>query len=215
MNGIRFLVTAGPTREPIDPVRFISNRSSGKMGYAVASCASARGHAVILVTGPVSIDPPSGVEVVRVETAEQMNAAVRKAFRRCDCLIMAAAVADYRPARPSRHKLKKGSAGLNLDLVRTPDILEGLKPLKAGRIVVGFAVETRDLLENAAGKLRRKGLDMIVANSAEAFDSEDSAVHFITPEGRVETFRRRPKSATALAIIQRVEAEFARRSQKR
>ncbi len=210
-NRLRFLVTAGPTREPIDPVRFISNRSSGRMGYAVASRALARGHAVVLVTGPVSLEPPAGAEVLRVETASQMNRAVQAAFRRSDCLVMAAAVADYAPANPSKRKIKKSRDTVSLTLRKNPDIVAAAAARKGPRIVVGFAVETESLLENARRKLARKGLDLIVANDAGAFDSGVSTVHFLSPDGSCVAYRNRRKTDTAEALVRWVETACALR----
>ena len=165
---MKILVSAGPTREPIDAVRFLSNRSTGRMGCAVARAAAEAGHEVALVLGPVAIEPPDGVRVVRVETALQMRDALRAELPAADALVMAAAVADFRPARPAARKLHKGAMPAALRLVRNPDILAGLRPLKGSRIFCGFAAETDDVLASAAGKLARKGLDLIVANDVTA-----------------------------------------------
>jgi phosphopantothenoylcysteine decarboxylase/phosphopantothenate--cysteine ligase len=168
---MRFLVTAGPTREAIDPVRFLSNRSSGRMGYAVAAAAAARGHETVLISGPVSLAAPAGVRVVRVVSAEQMLSAVRSEFPSSDALVMAAAVADFRPRRASRHKVKKAGAELTLDLERTVDILEAMRGIKQERVVVGFAAETGDPVAEAQRKRRDKGVDLIVANDVLATDA--------------------------------------------
>ena len=166
---MKFLITAGPTREPIDPVRFLSNRSSGKMGYALAEAAAARGHEVTLISGPVALPPPKDVQVVRVVTAADMLAAVKLHLRRNDVLIMAAAVADWTPVRVAKRKLKKGGAQrLTLELKPTPDILKSIAPLKGKRMFVGFAAETHNVAAEAKRKLREKNLDLIVANDVTA-----------------------------------------------
>jgi len=162
--GKKILVTAGPTVEPIDPVRYITNRSSGKMGYAIAVAARERGGEVTLVSGPVHLTVPAGVNLVRVETAEEMLQAVLNAYDTADIVIKAAAVADYRPVRAAEHKLKKDSADLTLVLEENADILKELGSKKSRQILVGFAAETEDLLTNAQKKLVEKNLDLIVAN---------------------------------------------------
>lgn len=164
--GQRVLISAGPTQEAIDPVRFISNRSSGKMGYAVAAAARERGAAVVLVAGPTALPPPAGVEVVPVCTAEEMGKALAARFGWCTVLVMAAAVADFRPKRAAAHKLKKGKAQTEtLELAPTEDILESLARRRTKQIMVGFAAETQDLVRHATDKLTRKSLDLIVANN--------------------------------------------------
>ncbi|MEW6356879.1 MAG: phosphopantothenoylcysteine decarboxylase [Planctomycetota bacterium] len=162
------LVTAGPTREHIDDVRFISNASSGRMGYAVARAAAAAGHRVVLISGPVERTVPPGVKLVPVTSAIDMRKAVRDAFPRSDCVIMTAAVSDYRPARRTRGKMKKGPAKLTLDLVRNPDILAEIGRRKGCRLLIGFALETADAEKNARAKLDAKNLDYIVLNSPAA-----------------------------------------------
>jgi len=168
---MRILVTAGPTREPLDPVRFLSNRSSGRMGYALAACAAARGHRVTLVSGPVSLPPPPGVTLCAVGTAQEMLEAVVRELRACDALVMAAAVCDWRPATVSRSKLKKRAGLSELPLAPTPDILAHVRPRKGRRIFVGFAAETGNPIAGARRKLREKGLDLIVANDVSQADS--------------------------------------------
>ncbi len=165
---MKILVSAGPTREPIDAVRFLSNRSTGRMGIAVARAAAEAGHEAVLVLGPTAVEPPAGVRVVRVETALQMRAALRAELPAARALVMAAAVADFRPARPAARKLHKGEMPAAIRLVRNPDILAGLRPFKGDRIFCGFAAETDDVLASAARKLARKGLDLIVANDVTA-----------------------------------------------
>lgn len=181
---MRILITAGGTREYIDPVRFISNASSGRMGYALARAALKAGHEVTLITAPTALKPPARAKVVPVESAAQMFQAVKECFPECDCLIMAAAVADYTPARPAKTKLKKQAARLTLELKPTLDILKWAgRQRRVGcahhgpKMVVGFALEDKDLLANAEKKLREKHLDMIVANAPDAIGGEKTTVH--------------------------------------
>lgn len=171
LAGKTIMVTAGPTREEIDPVRFISNHSSGKMGYALARAARLRGARVILVSGPVNLSPPCGVELVSVESAEQMQEAVLSRLQGCAAIIKAAAVADYRPLRRRAEKIKKADAGMKLELTRNPDILATLGEMKQRPLLVGFAAETGNLEMFAARKLKEKHVDMIVANDVSAPDA--------------------------------------------
>jgi phosphopantothenoylcysteine decarboxylase/phosphopantothenate--cysteine ligase len=165
LDGETVLVTAGPTVEDIDPVRFLSNRSSGRMGYRIAEAARDRGASVVLVSGPTSLEPPAGVEVVRVRSAEEMEKACKARASSATVVVAAAAVADYRPASPSASKVKKKDGPLSLGLVRTPDVLKGLGAARGeGVVLVGFAAETGDIEANAAAKLVAKNLDLIVAN---------------------------------------------------
>ncbi len=188
----RVLVTAGPTREALDPVRFVSNRSSGKMGYALARAAAVRGAAVTLVSGPVAAPEPEGCEVVRVETTSEMYDAVLSRAAKCDVLIAAAAPADYAPASPAAQKIKKRAEPLTIELEPTPDILaECGRRKQAGQLLVGFAAETENLLANAGEKLRSKNLDLIVANEVSGdcvgIDSDRNAGHILFASGeRVE-----------------------------
>ncbi|MHC4777790.1 MAG: phosphopantothenoylcysteine decarboxylase domain-containing protein [Planctomycetota bacterium] len=198
---MQFLITAGPTREPIDGVRFLSNRSTGKMGFAVAEAALKAGHDVILVFGPGGLALPSGAVPVAVETALEMEEAVKAKIRHADALVMSAAVADYRPETKIEGKFKKGEGEWVLTLVRNPDILAGAGRIKGDRIHVGFAVESSDLLENASLKLEAKNLDLIVANGLAAFGADRSTVHFLTPDGPTETFSGLPKSEIAQRIV--------------
>ena len=166
---MKILVSAGPTREPIDAVRFLSNRSTGRMGIAVARAAAEAGHEAVHVLGPTAVEPPPApVRTVRVETALGMLDALRAELPAADALVMAAAVADFRPAAPAARKLHKGEMPAAIRLVRNPDILAGLRPFKGDRIFCGFAAETDDVLASAARKLARKGLDLIVANDVAA-----------------------------------------------
>lgn len=189
--GLGVLVTAGPTVEDFDPVRFLSNRSSGRMGYAVAEAARDRGARVVLVSGPTSLEAPRGVEFVEVRSARDMERAVDSKVGGADVVVMAAAVSDYRPAETAPQKVRKSDGDKDLHLVRNPDILAGLGARKAGRFLVGFAAETNDVLEHAAEKLRRKGLDLIVANDVSRSDrgfasGENAAVFLDASGGRID-----------------------------
>ncbi len=186
LEGRRVLVSAGPTIEDIDPVRYISNRSSGRMGYAIAAAAEARGAEVTLVSGPVELPPPAGVTVVAVRSAKEMSAAVKLHADQADVVVMAAAVADYRPARLAPEKLKKQEGSMTLDLERTEDVLASLGR-RAGRTLVGFAAETEKLRDYARRKLEKKGLDLIVANDVSrqdaGFGSDRNAALIIDASG--------------------------------
>jgi len=198
---MRILVTAGPTREHLDDVRFISSASSGKMGFACARAAREAGHRVTLVAGPVGLASPAGVRTVRVTSALEMRRAVEAAFPRADAVIMTAAVADYRPSRRFRGKIKKGARSLAVRLVRTPDILRSLGARKGRRVLVGFALEVRDAEREALRKAAEKNLDYVVLNSPRAFgaDRMDAAVF---RGGRiVRRFRRASKEAVAAWIV--------------
>jgi phosphopantothenoylcysteine decarboxylase/phosphopantothenate--cysteine ligase len=216
LEGETVLVTAGPTVEDIDPVRFVSNRSSGKMGYRLAEAARDRGARVALVSGPVSLSPPGGVEVVPVRSAEEMQRAVAERVGPATVVIAAAAVSDYRPARASTSKLKKGKGPLTLDLVRTPDILEGLGRAKAGRILVGFAAETGDILENARKKLEAKNLDLVVANDVTrpgaGFGGDTNAVVLVRRDGSRADVPLASKREVAERILDEVRALRAARA---
>lgn len=212
MTGKTVTITAGPTREKLDPVRFISNFSSGKMGYALAEEAARRGARVILVSGPVALEARNPlIEVRRVESAEEMLAKARKAFAGSDIAIMCAAVADYRPAAVSPSKLKRGdSPAMTLELVRNPDIAATLGSEKRpGQTLVGFALETDDAIAHGADKLRRKNLDMIVVNSladkGAGFGTDTNLVTIITADGRRTAGTLKPKSAVAADIIDSIE----------
>lgn len=204
---MRFLVTAGGTREYIDPVRFISNASSGRMGYALARAALKAGHAVTLITAPTALKPPAGATVVSVESAAEMFAAVKEHFARCDCLVMAAAVSDFTPTRPSKTKIKKdGGPRPTLQLKPTPDVLRWAGRHKsASQIVVGFALEDRNLRDNADRKLRDKHLDMIVANAPAAIGAPTSYLHIKTIDSDWIEIAESRKIASAKYIIRQVE----------
>jgi phosphopantothenoylcysteine decarboxylase/phosphopantothenate--cysteine ligase len=187
LAGRRVLVTAGPTREPIDPVRYVTNRSSGRMGYAVASAAVRAGAEVLLVSGPAEIPAPDGMEVVRVETAQEMLEAVHARVAGTDVFIAAAAVADYRPAVVADHKIKKKSDTLALELERAPDVLASVSALPEPPFLVGFAAETQELEAHARIKLESKNLDLIAANAVgpdRGFDRDDNALVCLWPGGR-------------------------------
>jgi phosphopantothenoylcysteine decarboxylase / phosphopantothenate---cysteine ligase len=205
-DDMRFLVTAGGTREYIDPVRFISNASSGKMGYALARAALKAGHKVTLITAPTALKPPAGAEIIRVETAAEMFKAVKKHFPKCDCLIMAAAVADYTPAHSSKTKLKKQTARLTLELKPTPDILKWAgRQKKPGQTLVGFALEDRDLRANAERKMREKHLDVIVANTPGAIGADTSTLHVKTSNSDWVEIGATRKTASAGRILRTIE----------
>jgi phosphopantothenoylcysteine decarboxylase/phosphopantothenate--cysteine ligase len=208
LAGERVLVTAGPTREEIDPVRFISNHSSGKMGYAIARQARLRGAEVTLVTGPTALDVPYGVEVIRVESAEEMRQAVLAKLEAIDIVIKAAAVADYRPTLRAEMKVKKTASHLAIELEKNPDILAEIGARKEGRTLVGFAAETEDLVGNATSKLNRKNLDMVVANDVSlegaGFHVDTNIAKLLFRDGRVEELPLMGKEELAGIILDRV-----------
>ncbi len=216
LAGRHVLVTSGPTHEAIDPVRFIANRSSGKQGHAIAAAAKALGARVTLVSGPVAIPPPDGVEVHRVESAEDMLAAVRGALP-ADIAVFAAAVADWRVASTSRQKLKKlpTRTAPTLTLMENPDILKSISSLKSDRpaLVIGFAAETQDVLQNGARKLASKGADWIVANDVSedtgTFGGDGNTVHLLTPAG-VESWPAMSKSAVATQLMEKAAHAITR-----
>jgi phosphopantothenoylcysteine decarboxylase/phosphopantothenate--cysteine ligase len=205
LAGETVLVTAGPTEEPVDPVRFLSNRSSGKMGYAIAESAAARGARVILVSGPVHLSPPAGVIVVNVRTAEEMRAAVLAHFEEATIIVKAAAVADYRVADPAPQKIKKGMGKLALELEPAPDILSELGRIKGSRLLVGFAAETGDPLPEARRKLESKNCDMIVGNRVDradvGFGSDDNEVVLALRTGEAVELPRSAKRDIADCIF--------------
>ncbi|SHE35625.1 phosphopantothenoylcysteine decarboxylase / phosphopantothenate--cysteine ligase [Desulforamulus putei DSM 12395] len=209
LAGLDVLVTAGPTREPLDPVRYLSNRSSGKMGYALARVAALRGARVTLVTGPTSLIPPPGVEAIRVETAREMYDAVLQHFEQADLVIKAAAVADYRPQDVSSQKIKKQGQDMQLQLTRNPDVLAELgRRKKDHQLLVGFAAETNDLEQNALAKLTRKNLDLLVANDVTipgaGFDYDTNVVRIFGRDGEVESLPLMDKNRVAQKILDRV-----------
>jgi phosphopantothenoylcysteine decarboxylase/phosphopantothenate--cysteine ligase len=206
---LRILITAGPTKEYIDPVRFISNSSTGFFGYQIASEAASRGHKVTLISGPTCLTPPKGVRFVPVVSALEMKKAVEKHFPASDCLIMSAAVADYRPAAVFPRKIKKGKDRLVLGLKRNPDILSLVSKKKEGRDVIGFAVETGGLKENAKKKLKEKNLDCIIAallkNNKTPFGDEKIPVSIISRDGKTENLFSYKKNLSRI-ILDKAEA---------
>ncbi|MBF8287106.1 MAG: dfp [Candidatus Rokubacteria bacterium] len=212
LAGERVLVTSGPTREPIDPVRYLSNRSSGKMGHAVATAALRRGAEVVLISGPTALKPPAGAVYVPVQTAEEMREAALQHLGTATVVIKAAAVADYRVERPSATKIKSGGKrdGWSLDLVPNPDILKELAQKKGGAFLVGFAAETNDVRAHAADKLRAKGIDLLVANDVSqhgiGFEADDNQVILLDRWGGALDLPRMTKIQVAHAILDRVLA---------
>ncbi len=212
LDGEVVLVSAGGTREPIDRVRFLGNRSSGKMGFAVAAEAARRGADVVLVAGPTPLATPAGVRRIDVQTALEMRDALLAEFERSTITVMAAAVADFRAARPSELKIKKedfaDDSGPTLELTRNPDILAELCARKGDRVVIGFAAESHDLMASAQRKIARKGCDLLVANNISSdtsgFDSDENAVVFVWPDGQVEELPTLPKSDVAAQLLDRV-----------
>jgi len=215
LSGRKVIVTAGPTREPLDPVRFISNPSSGRQGFALAQAALDRGGQVTLITGPTWLPTPVGAERVEVTTAQEMHDAVLAALEDCDVLLMAAAVADYRAVSVAAQKIKKAEETLTLQLVRTPDILSAVRDARGmrTRVVVGFAAESEQLVEHARSKLLAKDLDLIVANDITARDAgfgvETNRVVLIGRDGSVKSLPLMSKTAVAEAILDRVVALLA------
>ena len=203
---MRIVISAGPTREAIDPVRFITNRSTGKMGYAIARAAVKMNLQTVLVSGPVNLAPPEGVEFVPVESAAEMAEAMKKAAAEADIIVMAAAVADYRPKQYSTSKVKKSDGDMCIELERTEDILLSLgKNKKPGQILVGFAAETDDLLQNAQGKLERKNLDYIAANivgvPGRGFGADNNAITLLGRNGSRTEFALQSKEALAESLL--------------
>ena len=195
------LITAGPTREYLDPVRFLSNASTGRMGCALAAAAKAQGHRVTLVLGPSSVDPPEVDELVRVTTAAEMREAVLARFDGCDVFFGAAAVSDYRPVAREAQKIKKVRERLALDLERTADILGEVSARRRGQVLVGFCLETEDLEARAREKLKAKGLDLVVANGPEAIGAERREAILIDRSGRCERLRDIGPEALALRVL--------------
>ena len=210
LAGKRVVITAGPTREPLDPVRYITNRSSGKMGYAMARAAAAEGAHVVLISGPVNLAAPIGVQLVDVETAEQMYAATHVAIDDADIFIAAAAVADYRPREAATKKIKKNDASMVIELDRCADILASVAALSAAPFTVGFAAETDNLLDYARSKLNNKGLDMIVANRVGddcGFDRDDNAATVLWADEKQE-FSKASKPELARQLIELISQRF-------
>ncbi|MBU0572867.1 MAG: bifunctional phosphopantothenoylcysteine decarboxylase/phosphopantothenate--cysteine ligase CoaBC, partial [Candidatus Margulisbacteria bacterium] len=205
LKGKHILITAGATQEPIDPVRYITNRSSGKMGYALARAAVDRGAEVTLISGPTQIDPPPVSTFIQISSAQEMFEAVINNYSRTNIVIMAAAVADYKPKISFWQKLKKQEDHMSLDLSRTQDILEYLGRNKNGCFLVGFSLETENLENNALEKMRKKNLDLVVANDTSAFESDISSIKIIKKTGEIEDLKLSSKLSLANAILDRIQ----------
>ena len=216
---MRFLITAGPTREPIDPVRYLSNRSSGKMGYAIAEAAIGAGHEVILISGPVDLDPPRDAELVSVSTSDEMFDAVHEHLKDRDVLVMCAAVADYKPKQVSKTKIKKRDADLSLELIPTRDILASLPKEDRHYVVVGFAAETENVEANARKKLQEKNCDIVVANDVSRADSgmesDENEVAILFRDGEIKKISRAPKKIVARELIKIFENVCEKRLTKK
>lgn len=214
LAGLRVTVTAGPTQEAIDPVRCLTNHSTGKMGYAVARAAAMRGASVTLIHGPTALEPVRFAEDVAITSAQDMYEAVTSRFEQTDILVMAAAVADYRPAAVAADKVKKSDGDMSIPLVRTADILGTIGPRKTHQFLCGFSMETRDMVAHSAEKLRRKNLDMIVANNLKdpgaGFGVDTNLVTFLTPDGGVRQLPLMSKDAVAGAILDEILARKGR-----
>jgi phosphopantothenoylcysteine decarboxylase/phosphopantothenate--cysteine ligase len=212
LAGKRILVTAGPTREPFDPVRFITNYSSGKMGYALAIVARRRGAAVTLISGPSVLPVPAGVDFIPVSSAVEMREAVMKHLSGADIIIKSAAVADFRPSKRADAKIKKKGGPLTLTLERNPDILAEIGKIKEGRILIGFAMESENLVENAKAKLMKKNLDLIVANdvkqSGAGFQTDTNIVKILDRAGGIEELPLMDKIEVAGRILDRAKRLF-------
>lgn len=212
LAGRTVLVTAGGTHEPIDPVRFIGNRSSGKMGYAVARAAKEHGAKVILISGPTALKTPAGVARIDVETAREMHQAVMEHLKQVDAVVMTAAVADFRPARESAEKIKKERMARAIELELNPDILKALAEQKNGKLVVGFAAESENIIENASGKLKRKNLDLIVANDIAkpgvGFGSDYNLAVFVDENGPLGELATYSKDDLAEKIVDWLAAKL-------
>lgn len=218
LSGLRILVTAGATLEPLDPVRYMSNRSSGKMGYALARAASMRGAKVTLVSGPTALKPPRDVALSRVKTAEEMRRVVLAECQQYDVIIKAAAVLDWRPKETAAHKIKKGRGVQTLELVENPDILAELGCSRGNRrcVLVGFAAETQDLVANAQEKLKKKNLDLIVVNDVSredaGFEADTNAVKIVYRDGPMEELPLMPKQEVADQLLDRVKVLWEKSS---
>ena len=217
LQGLRILVTAGPTHEPLDPVRYISNPSSGKMGYAVAEQAKARGAEVVLISGPTHLKPPLGVGFKACKTAGEMNSLVQECFPECDVLVMSAAVGDFTAEKLEKEKIKKTSReGQTLNLVPTKDILMEVSKIKTQQFVVGFAAETQNLMQSALEKLRNKKLDLIVANDISApgigFQSDNNQVTLVDSNEQVENLPRMTKQEIANILLDKISRDALKKS---
>jgi phosphopantothenoylcysteine decarboxylase / phosphopantothenate---cysteine ligase len=219
LAGEKILITAGPTEEPLDPVRFITNLSSGKMGYALARAANRRGAQVTLITGPTKLSLPQVYKAVPIRTAQEMYEAVLENYENSTIIIKAAAVADYRPAILAQEKIKKSNKPFSLKLKQNPDIISEIGKIKGSRILVGFAMETQNLMANAREKLRRKNLDFIIANSLReegaGFQSDTNIVTIIDGRGNAETLPKMAKSEVAVKILDRIKDEIKKKGKSK
>ncbi len=208
LKGKKFIITAGPTIEPIDPVRYMTNYSSGKMGFALAKVAQQRGAEVILISGPVNLEPPTGVKLIRVKTTQEMFNAIEKHFDDCHVLIKAAAPLDYRPITVSDHKIKKEKDEIEIRFIKNPDIVEHFGRIKKNQVVVGFAAETENIIDNAVKKINKKNLDFIVANNVltenAGFISDNNIVTIIDKNGAKADYPMMTKEEVAKVIIDKV-----------
>lgn len=212
---LRILVTAGPTREYLDPVRCLTNDSSGKLGYAIAAAARERGHTSTLLTGPVVLEAPPRVKVVPFVSAADLQKLLKSYFRVCDALVMTAAVADYRPTRKFSGKIRRQQGRMQLQLVPTPDILASVAEKKTDQVVVAFALELRKSIRNAMGKLRSKNADLLVLNGAENLKSDHAAVTLLWPEGHQRKIARASKRMVAKKLIREIERLAAKKGVSR
>ncbi len=219
LQGIKVMVTSGPTRELIDPVRYITNRSSGKMGYAIATVARRRGAEVCLISGPTALRPPSGVRMINVATAREMLDVALAEAEKADIVVKASAVADYRPIRSVTQKIKKKDGPLILELQENPDILYEIGQLKGDRILIGFAAETSDLIKNAKTKLKKKNLDLIVANdvtrAGAGFDHDTNIVKIIDTKGNIEEWEIMSKLSVAEKIFDKIQTMITNKKTKK
>ncbi len=216
LKGKTVLVTAGPTREFLDPVRFITNRSSGKMGYALAEEALRRGAEVVLVSGPANLFPPAGVKLKQIQTADEMKKEVLKHFPKADIVIMSAAVSDFKFAQADSNKVKKEKLGENIKIAPTPDILVELGKKKGSKVLVGFAAETENVVDNALEKLKKKGLDLVVANNVQkdgvGFESDFNQVSIVFPDGRSVQTDKMTKIEISQIVLDKVEEIVGKKS---
>ncbi|PKN53427.1 MAG: bifunctional phosphopantothenoylcysteine decarboxylase/phosphopantothenate--cysteine ligase CoaBC [Deltaproteobacteria bacterium HGW-Deltaproteobacteria-13] len=215
-KGARILITAGPTEEPLDPVRFITNLSSGKMGYALAVAAHRRGANITLISGPANLPLPAAEKIIKVRTAKEMHKAVMTHYRNADIIIKAAAVADYCPKTLAKEKIKKDKKALSLELEINPDIIADIGKNKGNRVLVGFAMETQNLLANARDKLKKKNMDLIVANNLQeegaGFRTDTNVITIIDRTGECESFGKMTKIEAAGAILDRVKKIMSKKS---
>ncbi len=215
MKPMNIIVSAGPTQEPIDPVRFLTNHSTGTMGYAVAEAARDAGHNVVLVTGPTQLEPPRGVDVIGVTTAVEMHRAVLSRFGKADCVVMAAAVSDFKPVHYSAKKIKRAGAARTLKLARNPDILSLLGQQKGDKVLVGFCMETSALIANARNKLKAKNIDLVVANKIDAgksaFGSGPTSVFIIGPMRQKVALKGMSKRKISRILLEKIERLWYKR----